>query len=303
MNRVLWLIPLAVLLGDAALATWLRGTERGAMILYLRMDLASAVAIAGVALVAGSVLLLLGSTWARRRERAARVSAQSAAVEERRRFLRRLDHELKNPLTAIRAGLANLPGAQAAERDALDSIQAQILRLSRLTADLRKLAELEARPLEEQSPLDVGGLLQEVYDAGQELAVADGRNLTLTIPQAPWPLPSVFGDRDLLFLAIYNLLDNALKFSRIGDTVELRAFEDSDTVVVEVADTGIGIPEDETSLVWEELFRGEQARAVSGSGLGLSLVRAIVERHGGRIELRSREGRGTVVSMRLPAAT
>ena len=90
------------------------------------------------------------------------------------------------------------------------------------------------------------------------------------------------------------------KFTKLGDTVEIRAFEDGDRVVVEVADTGPGIPDTEVSHIWEELYRGQGARGIAGSGLGLALVRAIVERHGGRVGLRSREGQGTVFTIRLP---
>jgi len=111
---------------------------------------------------------------------------------------------------------------------------------------------------------------------------------------------AILGDWDLALLAVYNLLTNALKFSHPGDTVEVRALEDGAAVLVEVADTGPGIPEEELPHVWEELYRGQGARGIRGSGLGLALVRAIVERHGGRVTLRSRSGHGTVVAMRLP---
>jgi two-component system OmpR family sensor kinase len=109
------------------------------------------------------------------------------------------------------------------------------------------------------------------------------------------------GDWDLLFLATYNLLDNAYKFTRPGDTVEVRAIEEADSVVIEVADTGPGIPEEELPRVWDELYRGQGARGIPGSGLGLALTRAIVDRHGGGVALRSRAGQGTVVTLRLPA--
>lgn len=122
----------------------------------------------------------------------------------------------------------------------------------------------------------------------------------MSIPQAPWPLPLVSGDPDLLLLVIHNLIDNALKFTRPGETIEVRAFEDANSVVVEVADTGPGIPEEELPYVWQELYRGAAARGVPGSGLGLALARAIVDRHGGKVSLRSRAGQGTVVSIRLP---
>jgi two-component system OmpR family sensor kinase len=113
----------------------------------------------------------------------------------------------------------------------------------------------------------------------------------------------VTGDLDLLFVAVYNLLDNALKFTRPNDSIEVRASDDGTAVVVEVADTGLGIPEDELSHVFEELYRGQEARGIEGSGLGLTLVKAVVERHGGTVTLRSRVGQGSVFTLHLPASS
>ncbi|MCP4536367.1 MAG: HAMP domain-containing histidine kinase [Chloroflexi bacterium] len=270
-------------------------------ILSIRVDLATIALIVGVAL---SVIVLAGVilwelTERRHRQRVIGVRAQSA--EEHRRFLQRLDHELKNPLTAIRAGLANVMDSSTTctQQGAWASVEAQVLRLSRLTSDLRKLAELETRPLE-RGVVNVAEVLQEVVMLAQEQPGADTRALTLTLPQAPWPVPDVLGDWDLLFLATYNLLDNAIKFTRPGDTVEVRASEDGAFVVIEIADTGPGIPKEELPRVWDELYRGRGSRGIPGSGLGLALVQAIVERHGGQIKLRSRVGQGTVVTMQLP---
>jgi two-component system OmpR family sensor kinase len=272
-------------------------------ILYARADVGTVVLFVGAAL---SLLLgmglLLWTLAERYRQEAADARAQAA--EERRRFVQRLDHELKNPLTAIRAGLANLSNdpVPSMQQETLSSVGDEVLRLSRLTADLRKLAELETRPLE-RAAVDVAELLREAVALAEEQPGADARTLTLTLPQAPWPVPAVLGDWDLLFLGIYNLLDNALKFTRPGDTVEVRAAEEGASVIVEVADTGPGIPQDELMKVWEELYRGQSARGISGSGLGLALVRAVVERHGGQVSLRSRVGHGTVVRLRLPATS
>jgi two-component system OmpR family sensor kinase len=228
---------------------------------------------------------------------------QAQAADERRRFLRRLDHELKNPLTAIRAGLANIAEApsESSRQEAMESVEAQALRLSRLSADLRKLAELETRPLE-QSRVNIVALLQEVFNIAQDQPGAGERRLTLTLPQAPWPISAVSGDPDLLFLAVHNLMDNALKFTQPGNTIELRAFEDGANVVIEVADTGPGIAPEDLAHVWEELYRGKGARSTQGSGLGLPLVRSIAERHGGQATVRSRVGQGSVFTIRLPAA-
>jgi two-component system OmpR family sensor kinase len=267
-------------------------------IVYLRADLGVLSLIVGLGLTALAMLIFGLLDWAEQ----TRQETIAKAAEERRRFLRRLDHELKNPLTAIRAGLANLTESpsDAARREALASVEAQTLRLSRLSADLRKLAELEVR-LVERSPVDVPALLHEAFSMAQEQPGANERHLNLSIPQAPWPLPKIQGDPDLLLLAVHNLMDNALKFTRPGDTLELHAFEDGAEIVIEVADTGPGIPDDEQPHVWEELYRGVGGRGIPGSGLGLALVRAIAERHNGRATLRSRLGQGTVFTLRLPA--
>ena len=269
---------------------------------FMRTDVGNLALLLGLGLSILAAAALAAFERSERLVRRVRDQVQAQGVAERRRFMQRLDHELKNPLMAIQAGLANLGGEQATERRVAiaGGIEAQVHRIGQLAADLRKLAELETRPLQ-AVPVDVSDLLQEALDLARERMTDGERRLTLSVPQAPWPLPAVSGDRDLLFLAVFNLLDNALKFSRPGDTIELRAFEDRGGVAVEVADTGPGIPAGEAEHVWEELYRGRAATGVPGSGLGLALVRAIAERHGGQVALRSREGKGTVVTLRLPA--
>jgi len=300
MKNAHWLISLAPGLVGVGLALYffLSYDTGHDHIVYLRADLATLSLLSGLGLSVLVAIILELLAWVER----IRQDTLSSAAEERRRFLRRLDHELKNPLTAIRAGLANLTESpsDAARWEALASVEAQTLRLSRLSADLRKLADLEIR-LVEHSPVDVPALLHEAFSMAQEQPGANERHLNLSIPQAPWPLPKIQGDPDLLLLAVHNLLDNALKFSRPGDTLELHAFEDGAEIVIEVADTGPGIPEDEQPHVWEELYRGQGGRGIPGSGLGLALVRAIAERHNGRVSLRSRLRQGTVFTLRLPA--
>ena len=300
-RSIVALLPIAGGLSIAVLLWNVEGLDNPT--LFARADVGTVVLFSSAVL---SLLVGMGLTlWTlaqRSREQAAHARAQAA--EERRRFVQRLDHELKNPLTAIRAGLANLSNdpVPSMQQETLSSVGAEVLRLSRLTADLRKLAELETRPLE-RAAVDVAELLREALALAEEQPGAEARTLTLTLPQAPWPVPAVLGDWDLLFLAAYNLLDNALKFTRPGDTVEVRASEEGASVIVEVADTGPGIPQDELMKVWEELYRGQSARGIPGSGLGLALVRAVVERHGGQVSLRSRVGHGTVVRLRLPATS
>jgi two-component system, OmpR family, sensor kinase len=295
------LLALAPALIGAAAALFLLLSLQPLPVAYLRADVGSLILIAGLMVSLPAAAAVYAVEYCRREKNAAQIQVQEQTAGERRRFLRRLDHELKNPLMAIRAGLANLADAPTvdARQEALCSVDAQALRLSRLASDLRKLAELETRPLE-TSLVDLQNLLNEACSLADDLAEAGERRMTLSLPKAPWPLPMISGDPDLILLALHNLLDNAIKFTRPGDTVEVRAFEDGSTVVVEVADTGPGIPDEDLRHVWEELYRGKGARGVPGSGLGLALVRAIAERHNGDVSLRSRPGQGTVVTLKLP---
>jgi two-component system OmpR family sensor kinase len=270
-------------------------------------------AMVSPALLAG-VVGLLGSvvsaavTLIRQRDavaaEAAVRDAVAAAAADRLRFLMRLDHELKNPLTAIRAGLANIEQAGTmatagtSAGTALASVSAQANRITRLLSDLRKLADLETQQIE-TAPVDLPSLLHEVEEAIGAIPSASERVIRVSVPQAPWPLPLIEGDRDLLFIALQNLVANAVKFSAPGDTVEVRASEDGSWLLLEVADTGTGIPEDEIGEVWHELARGRAARSLPGTGIGLALVRVVVVRHGGQVAIRSRDGQGTVVSIRL----
>jgi two-component system OmpR family sensor kinase len=268
-------------------------------ILYLQIDLAALFFILGLV-----IFLLSAAGIALHSYLAARVfETESEAGEERRRFLGRLNHELKNPLTAILAGLANLSVSETeVDRMAsLNSIQNQVSRMRQLVDELRKLSDLETRSLD-QEDVDMAELLRVSFALVEDIKGAGERNLRLSIPEAPWPLPKVMGDRDLLILAVHNLLTNAVKFSDPGDTIELRSYEDGNQVVIEVADTGPGIPGNEISQVWEELYRGAGARGIEGSGLGLALVRTIISRHQGKISLRSREGEGSVFTVSLPIA-
>jgi two-component system OmpR family sensor kinase len=293
---ILPLLPLA--LGLVLAALW-QARLWSNPVLYLRADVGTLCLWLGLA---GSIIWGLGSalwTLADRRCGRALEHVRKEQADAHRRFVRRLDHELKNPLTAIRAGLANL--ADQGSGSILSSVRAQVDRLARLSADLRKLADLEVRPVE-QEQVDLGQLLDELIELAGGRPEASVRHLRLTLPRVPWPLPPVAGDRDLLFLALHNLVDNALKFSQPHDTVEVRAFEDGASVVVEVADTGPGISEEDLPHVGEELYRGSAAAGIEGSGLGLALVQAIAVRHGGKLAVRSRLGQGTVVTIRLPVA-
>lgn len=255
-------------------------------------DLATLI-LAGALLAAAPLLLSAGfRLWQARQIKYALGQQTQAQETERRRFIQRLDHELKNPLTAIQVQLDNLQANAGAHTPAIVDVRAQTDRLVNLTRGLRRLADLETRPLEFEK-VEMGELLDEVAELLQV-----GERLQLDVQTVPWPLPPLTADRELLLIALRNLVDNALKYSIAA--VQVRARDLSGALMVEVVDTGRGIPPEELPLVREELYRGSNTRDVIGSGLGLAIVQRIVERHGGTLELRSRAGQGTIATVLLP---
>ncbi len=296
------LVFLPFLMGVAA-SFLAQGFWNPVPILVFKMDVGVVLFIAGL-----GITLLLFAIWVGAVSSAGRanrlIEDSMREVERgRRRFLQRLDHEMKNPLTGLRAALVNLQEAQSKDeriRAGENAKRAQE-RLSALLTDLRKLADLEERQIE-RVRVDVPDLLADVVDAARSIPAYEGRNINLFVTKVPSPFPCVIGDRDLLVLAFYNLVQNALKFTSLDEPVEVRALEDGKSIVIEVADSGAGIQSEDLPKIFEELFRGSNARGIEGSGLGLALVNRIVTLHGGQILVRSRQEnpRGTVFTVRLP---
>jgi two-component system OmpR family sensor kinase len=249
-----------------------------------------------------AVILAIRANDARRHAHALTVHVQAArdeAVAERRRFLQRLDHELKNPLMAIRAGLANLPRIDTDAGETIERVDAQTQRLGNLVSNLRKLGDIETRPLD-ASQVNLEAVIHEAVALARGHENAAERRVNLSLPTAPWPVSTITGDYDLLVLALYNLIENALKYSAPESTVEVRAVEDDRHILIDVANTGSSIPDTELPHVFDELYRGDGGKHIPGSGLGLALVRTVIHRHGGSIAARSRAGQGVVFSTRLP---
>lgn len=299
------LIALGVILlgfGIGALAEW-RLFPNPLFAATYQFNLAGLATRAGL-LLGGLGLVTLLILWGMQRtiERK-HAEEQAAQVSARQRFFQRLDHELKNPLTIIRLGLVNLqqgPNLNAEQSGSLERISQQVQRLQKLVVDLRLLSELDQGSIE-RKPVELRELLEESISLSSQ-ALEPARQVTLSVQQMPWPVSNVWGDRDLLVLVFRNLLDNALKFSLPEDQVEVRVTEDGRVAIVEVVDTGPGIPQEEIPHIFEELYRGENARGISGSGLGLKLVERIVELHDGAVQVRSKPDMGTVFTVRLSLA-
>jgi two-component system OmpR family sensor kinase len=268
----------------------------------LVMRVGSGAAIFGILFLLAVLIQSASLAFELGKEQAARQVTRERDVSYRQ-FLQRLDHELKNPLTGLQAALTNLREARntAETQSAVTTASQAATRLGRILRDLRKLAELDAEMLEDR-PLDVAELVSEMVSAAGSLPAYQERSVNLLVSRVP-SLPAISGDRDMLGLAIFNLLDNALKYSAAHDAVEVRVREDGHALFIEIADGGAGIPFQEQQRIFDDLYRGENARETEGSGLGLALARRIVQLHGGEISLRSDplQGRGTVFTIRLPA--
>ena len=209
-------------------------------------------------------------------------------------------HDLRTPIARARIRLEDAAAHAEGEADlraAIERAQSDLDGIVAIFQALLRIAEIEAGARRSAfTRVDVAPLLRdlgELYDAVAEDA---GQRLTLEIPAGL----EVFGDRDMIQQAVANLLDNALKFSPPDGTIGLRARHSLHGVEIEVTDQGPGIPTDDRARVVERFYRGESARSTPGSGLGLALVQAVAQLHGGGLELAD-NAPGVRAILRLPA--
>ncbi len=303
MSRYKFLLPFfPLLLGIFALII-LPTLIKPEIVLSFRLGLGAVLFVFGLLFTLWMQSLGVADALREKKMRAEMVALTRSYEDSHRRFIRRLDHELKNPLMGLQASLENLQAVTELEerRKAEGNIQKALERLVRLLRDLRKLSDLDENKLEREA-VDIPELVEEIIEVLRSTPGRERRRINLMVTKVPTPPPPVSGDRDLLGISLYNLLDNALKFTVQNDAVEIRVRDDERMVIIEVADNGSGIHPDEQQKVFEELYRGENARAVEGSGLGLSFVKRIVSLHHGELTLRSQrdEQHGSIFTVRLP---
>jgi two-component system, OmpR family, sensor kinase len=228
------------------------------------------------------------------------IREQTGTIDEQQEFRRALNHELRNPMTALSIGLERLSGECGTTT--VTHLKADVERVSSLLETVSALARLETDP-SEFGLVKLDEVMRQAVEIIEATPGATDRKLAVDLPPGPFPLPAIQGNDDLLFIALSNLLGNAVKFTPESGEVVIRAFDDNGMVVVQVSDNGLGICQDDLDKVWKPFFRGQIARdcKIPGSGLGLYQVYKIVTRHGGQVSIRSKVGEGTVVTIRLPA--
>ncbi len=220
------------------------------------------------------------------------------SVESVRRVSDSVAHELRTPLTRLQAELNALQAAAPGRRAALiESAAEEANRLARMFDAVLRISRIEAqRHQPEMRRVDLSALLEDAAD--YHAPQAEERGLAMDIRIGPGL--EVVGDRDLIFQAVSNLLDNAIKFTPSGGRIALSASREEDGVRLRVADTGPGIPAEQRERVIERFFRAPEAEAVPGFGLGLSLVAAVAKLHGAPLRLGD-AGPGLAVEWTLPA--
>ncbi|HET9114560.1 MAG TPA: ATP-binding protein [Gaiellaceae bacterium] len=242
---------------------------------------------------------LVGRIWTLRE-----VTADRRLERLRDAFVGAVSHELRTPLTSISGFVEMLADEEqslsSAGRNYVRAITRGTSRLQRIVEDLLLVAEIEADRLElVRAPTDLGELATEAVETALPRAAERGIELVLDV-EGPLPLEA---DATRLGQVLDNLVSNALKYTRKGGRVVVSATEKDGNLRLEVADNGIGIPHDELGQLFSRFYRASTATrlAIPGTGLGLVIVRAIVERHGGTVSLYSFEGEGTRVTVSLPA--
>ncbi len=220
----------------------------------------------------------------------------------RRDFVANISHELKTPIGALgllAETLVEEPDPEVARRLAA-RMQREADRVARTIDDLLALSQIEGGELPEREPVPVRHVLAEAVDRTRPAADLGGVKLVFHEPDLSL---TVLGDRRQLVSAVANLCDNAVKYSDEGAEVSVAAHLDGDTVRLEVADQGIGIPARDLERVFERFYRVDRARSreTGGTGLGLAIVRHVAHNHAGDVTVSSREGVGSTFALTLPA--
>jgi len=229
-----------------------------------------------------------------------------AAVKEAyQQFLYNISHEVSNPLQGIQTNLDNIarlqPEETAQARQYLQVALAEVRRLGRLTENLKILSRLESGsyPVRLQ-PVNIRGVIEDVLMSQYQAAEARGIEIKY---EGPDRLVRILGDRDQLFQVFVNLVDNAVKYSRAdGGAILISVQEEANRICVRVSDDGIGIPLEDQPNLFQTAYRVADARSrrPKGSGIGLAIVKRVIEQHGGKIEVRSQPGEGTTFTFDLP---
>jgi len=221
------------------------------------------------------------------------------AVGEMRQFSTALAHELRTPIAALRGEIelaAMKPGATEHQRESAASQLEELDKLKRLIDHLLTLARADSGQIPlAHDRVELASIVEGVVEQLEPVAQAQGLTLAADVEARP----AIVGDASWIERMLLNLLDNAFKFTAEGGAVTVRVAEDAERAILEVRDTGVGMAPDVVPHVFERFYRGDPARSAGGVGLGLSLVKWIVDRHGGEVRAAGAPGAGAWFTVAL----
>ena len=220
----------------------------------------------------------------------------------RRELIGNISHEFRTPLAGIKAMTQTLQDGAIEEHDTakdfLSRIEGEVDSLTQMVSELTELSRIESGKVELKTEIvDINKLIEEVL--AQLKPQADRQKLALKCEFKSGQLP-VKADRERIRQVIINLIHNAIKFSKQGQTITAASKKEGTYAVIEIRDEGIGISKDDLSHIFERFYKADKSRSGQGTGMGLAIAKHLVKAHGGAISATSEEGKGTTITFTLP---
>lgn len=214
-------------------------------------------------------------------------------------FINNVSHEIKTPVSSIEGFAKFLKDDKLSNEEReeyTDIIIEEAQRLENLTGKILKLSKLNN---------------QEIITNKQEILISEQIRKAISLLEPKWSKKDIkinvslaekafLGDEDLIFQIWVNIIDNAIKFSKNNSTIDIKLFERNNEVNVEIKDYGIGIKEEQIEQIFDRFYQIDKSHSGEGSGLGLAIVKRILELSGGKIEVKSKENKGTIITIKLP---
>jgi PAS domain S-box-containing protein len=229
------------------------------------------------------------------------LAVEKERVELLKEFIGNMSHDLKTPLTLIKTSLYLFERMSDPERQKqrMDAVHQQVLLLERLIEDILTMSQLDHTPELTLAGVDLNRVLHDVENKLRPAAETKQLQTLLELDQTA---PPILANESELYRVMFNLIENAIKYTPNTGLITIRTRCDGKTVITEVVDTGIGIGADELPHIFDRFFRADRARTIDipGTGLGLAIVKRIVEMHNGTIDVDSTLGQGSVFRVRLP---